>query len=563
MLLGFLNSMPPNSRQKKISDYLCISVKRTFISAKKFPFHPYLFIAYPILYLYANNISEIEISHIIRPSFISFILVSISLLILRALLTDSGKSTLIITVGIILFFSYGHIYQLTGTLEIFGEPIGRHRYLLPLAFAIFSVWSWWVFKQKRDKLSIHRFFNLVGIILLLIPIAIIGKSFLGRRAAEELGAPSPQITVVGKSDEKRPDVYYIVLDGYGRQDVLQDLYNLDNSTFLKSLESQGFYIVDEGYSNYMQTLLSLASSLNMDYLSGYDGWETRTRNDLDVFRGLIRHSEARKVFNALGYRLVAFETGYSATNIPDADVYLSVEDALPAGGRFVVSINEFEDILLNSSLAVTLRALQTKTRIFDTLLIEDPFSRHRERIRYILSTLGEIPTWEGEYFIIAHIISPHPPFVFDEVGAPVNPEGHFTLADGSNYSGGRDDYIQQYRHQLIYLNSLLKETVNQILASSEPDPIIILQADHGPGAYLETNSMVDSNLTERLAIFHAYYLPIAQQDALYPSITPVNSFRLILNEYFEFSYPLLEDKSYFATWRRPFLFADITDVLFE
>jgi hypothetical protein len=47
----------------------------------------------------------------------------------------------------------------------------------------------------------------------------------------------------------------------------------------------------------------------------------------------------------------------------------------------------------------------------------------------------------------------------------------------------------------------------------------------------------------RNANLNAYYLPKGYKD-LYDSITPVNSFRIILNEYFGASYPLLPDITY-------------------
>jgi hypothetical protein len=51
---------------------------------------------------------------------------------------------------------------------------------------------------------------------------------------------------------------------------------------------------------------------------------------------------------------------------------------------------------------------------------------------------------------------------------------------------------------------------------------------------------------------NVYYLGDAPQDGLYPSITPVNSFRVALAARFGASLPLLEDVSYFSTYDRPF-----------
>ncbi|NOR89466.1 MAG: hypothetical protein GQ524_04345, partial [Anaerolineales bacterium] len=83
----------------------------------------------------------------------------------------------------------------------------------------------------------------------------------------------------------------------------------------------------------------------------------------------------------------------------------------------------------------------------------------------------------------------------------------------------------------------------------------------GPGAYLEWQSMEDSNLTERQAILNAYYLPGKGPDELYPAITPVNSFRLIFNAYFEGEYEMLEDRLFFTEKNGGYNLVEITDMV--
>ena len=68
------------------------------------------------------------------------------------------------------------------------------------------------------------------------------------------------------SQAATPDIYYIILDGYGRADMLQIIHGFDNSMFMESLEQRGFVVASESQSNYARTLLSLSSSLNMQYL---------------------------------------------------------------------------------------------------------------------------------------------------------------------------------------------------------------------------------------------------------------------------------------------------------
>jgi hypothetical protein len=62
--------------------------------------------------------------------------------------------------------------------------------------------------------------------------------------------------------------------------------------------------------------------------------------------------------------------------------------------------------------------------------------------------------------------------------------------------------------------------------------VIIIQGDHG---------VRDPN---RNAILNSYYLPGLPQDTIPADMSPVNSFRLVLNEYFNANLPLLPNHSY-------------------
>ena len=100
--------------------------------------------------------------------------------------------------------------------------------------------------------------------------------------------------------------------------------------------------------------------------------------------------------------------------------------------------------------------------------------------------------------------------------------------------------------------------------------MIILQADEGPFAGLTEfpgadgedanwRELSDEALQAHMRILNAYYFPGVDANALYPSITPVNSFRLLFNLYLGESYELLEDKSYiFPDWEHPYVFIDVT-----
>ena len=115
------------------------------------------------------------------------------------------------------------------------------------------------------------------------------------------------------------------------------------------------------------------------------------------------------------------------------------------------------------------------------------------------------------------------------------------------------------------LNRAVIETVDKILQESDSAPIIIIQGDHGTptqlgGGGLRWDNINDDSIRERTSIFSAYYLPNLDAEVIYEGITPVNSFRIVLNNYLNGDYELLEDKIYFSTYQDMLNFTDVTNL---
>ena len=187
---------------------------------------------------------------------------------------------------------------------------------------------------------------------------------------------------------------------------------------------------------------------------------------------------------------------------------------------------------------------------------------HRDRIDFIFDELPELPALEGSNFVFAHVLSPHPPFVFDENGRPNRIDRPFELSDGNHFidrGGTREEYVENFPKQTAYVNKRIIEAVDRILEASSEPPIIIIHSDHGPGSMLDWDDIEKTNLKERMSILNAYYFPDGRYDRLYQDISPVNTFRVLFNEFFNAEFELLSVKCYFAEWDQLYDLADVTE----
>ena len=331
--------------------------------------------------------------------------------------------------------------------------------------------------------------------------------------------------------EVKPDIYYIVLDGYGREDILREYYGYDNSGFIKELQNRGFIVPENSLSNYPKTALSIASTLNMDYISNLV--PELSDNDTTywwLMKPLIQDSNARRLLEEGGYQSYAATTGWGITDIPSADVYYQPDP---------VVVNDFESFVLSVSPIGVLTKLLSKFSYIPS------YEDHRDLILYNFEVVSDITHRQGAKFIFVHIVAPHPPFVFNASGDSVTPDYPYSFNDANDIQLNDSEYRDGYVAQLEFINEKIKTLIDDILSNSVVPPIIILQADHGPGMLVDFRSADLTCLRERFSIFAAYYLPGVDPNDFPEDITPVNTFRIVFNEYFNTAYPLQMNKHYY------------------
>ena len=183
----------------------------------------------------------------------------------------------------------------------------------------------------------------------------------------------------------------------------------------------------------------------------------------------------------------------------------------------------------------------------------------RNGIHSVFDKMAELSRSDKPHFVFAHIISPHPPYIFGENGEKIG-----LLQGAATNLKPKVSYL----NQLKYISKKVESLVGILLKESKSPPIIILQADHGSGFIFHPmhNESVPSDtfqdirfLKAQFKILNAYYLPNGGEKYLYDGISPVNTFRVIINAYFGGQLELLSDKSYYSNFILPFSLIDVTD----
>lgn len=494
------------------------------------PFHPILFAVFPVVSLIANNIDLAPFKDAARCFVVIPAGTIVIWLLLRIVVRHSGKSAMLVSLFLGAFFSYGG-YTLSDW-QMFPIIILFAGLVVLLA------------KSQHDFHGATRFMNSAAMISLAIPTSMIAfhlatDPFVNISDDDSKITPIEMTAKMKLRKGQTPDIYYIILDGYGRQDVLQEYYQFDNTPFLDFLRGQGFYVAEKARANYCQTLLSLGSSLNYSYLDSFiDHNDQRESGDRGAVRWAVAHNRVFQFLELFDYDIVSFSTGYSGTEFTDADRYIQPR----------LAFTEFEYVLMRYTPLLKIFSL-SKSRF--------TYGLHRRRIHFSFDKLMDVPDMASPKFVFAHFISPHPPFVFSKNGDPIDPtENYFSFHDGSHFVNReitQPQYWKRYAEQLQYLNTKLREAIETIRRKS-PGAIIVVQSDHGPGSMLSWESMEETNLKERMGILNAYYLPDSGEDLLWQDISPVNTFRIIFNRYFGADIPYLYDFSYYSLWLKPYQF---------
>lgn len=495
-----------------------------------------LFSIYPVIFLYTHNVEILHLNQLLFPLFIAFFLAITSFLLWKIVFKDGLKASFAATGFLILFWNYDLFYQgINYVLNL------KHWHTVPLFLFIYGhlVFFLDLINKKIDLEKVNQVLFLTLSILIVYNLVMLMPAEIQKRS-NSLNKCEIQDVIRDKDKtDNYPDIYLIILDEYASINTIKKEWGYNNDGFVNFLRDKGFFVAEKSEHRYFQTMLSMSTLLNLEYITG-----PVEKNDLldyfynpDKIKGKQIYEELKSISDSYkirkwsenylvsflkekGYKIIILEgisQHYPTFNINNADFSIAYQDIIDessdAGKSFFYRDAFYMELFKRTILS-----------FFDIYLQGLTGDVNYDGTKYVFNYLKkDIYYIKSPKFVYAHILCPHIPFVFDR-------DGNYVV---STIDKDNNAYLEQY----IYVTKEMRDTINKILTQSS-DPIIIVQNDHGPRPHLV--NLKDEN--NAFQAFNAVYFPSQDYQKLHDSIAPVNTLRVMLNQYFNENFEMLEER---------------------
>ena len=500
---------------------------------KSFTLHPFLLTFFPVFLIFTGNITLLDFNHLILPTLFVLIPTIVLFIFLTFFFKNTNKSGLMVSLTVLLFFSYGHIFRESNKfLDLSNASFDITHWILFTPFLLIIILGFlYCIKTTRKLNNVTSILNIISITLIIfLAIPLITYDFNPQYNFQDDISISTEFILLDNLD-KYPDIYYIILDEYAGEEILNNSFNYNNNNFINFLDSNGFHILKQTTSNYPYSFLSISSALNMNYVNFFSEEVGIESQDRRLAYKLFHDNRVMQLFESNGYSTVNFNSGWGPTTaIKMADQNMCTQEHYFSSEMLI-------GLLSNSML---------NPIYVDLLLPVD-----RERVLCIFSELSELQfKTEKPLFVLAHIMLPHGPYVW-------GPDGEHKKINTLNKSEVEDNK-QGYIDQLTFTNKMIQEVIEKIVENDKRSEIIIIQSDHGASIPMDWENPTEQMQYERLSNINYIMLPDVNDNLLEDTLTPVNVFRVLLNNYFNTNFELLENRVYYSEYDKPFNFTEIT-----
>lgn len=480
--------------------------------------HFLLLIIFFITHGYAEHTGMIPLIDLLIVFAVLIVLAMLVFRVSKLMLKDSRKAALFTSFSFAMFLFFGAIQDFIGEFRTIAL-LAQLKVFFPVSLAaIVIVFIVLRFSSYRfTKLNI--FLNALLALYIIVDIGVICFKLLSpaEQSTKELAAYGLN---TNRCDTcKRPSVYFILLDEYSGSDALKNYFNYDNSRFEQFLEGEGFKVNRHTSSNYFFTVFSMASTLNMDYISGLGAQSITNHFGYRQASSLVANNVVMRYFQAQGYSI----NNYSYFQLPGAPVEFKT-DYLPAELDLITNKTMYSRVANNLTRFLGRNfAVESVKKKRDEFYIANNEAMMTRAVKDGESVQGSA----APSFTYMHLMLPHDPVAFDSLGNRVTP-----FWERRNITKKEvDDAYLQY---LVYANKRLQSFIKDLKAVTHNNAAIILMSDHG---YRKIPGQRDWTYNT----LNAVYLPEKNYQQWYDGMTNVNQFRAFFNTVFDQRLPMLKD----------------------
>jgi hypothetical protein len=498
-------------------------------SIKKFPFYPFLLPAFFVLHVINHYFGLIPVQTILA-YFLYYVLLAALFLFTGWLLFKTLiKAGIWATALLIPFFFFGALHDFLKTTS-FTHIISSYTFLLPFLSICLLIFSLYCKKKKVNFDKAHKYFTTLFVLLVCIELIGLLLKTISPGQKNNLAYNNKEIIQpIATCDTcSKPDIFFIVFDEYASSLSLKKYLGFENNRLDSSLQRNNFYIAKNAKSNYNSTPLSIGSTLNLQYFnlplenevttapSMLQGWSSLKNSRLPHLlaqSGYAIHNFGLCDFNNYPVHTSRYFTNYERRALYEETLWGRIKRDI------IWNVGKLQLAFLTKGQAQQLEQLQTA-------FIE----RNRKNWQLVLQ---ELKTQNDQpKFIFGHIMMPHTPFYIDK-------NGNRTKTFSPIYS--TKNSAAPYLEQLIYTNTWIDSILQATNRDWKRPRVVIVEGDHGFRDLPFQPELRDKQFMN----LNTYYFSDKDYSMLYDSISPVNSFRVVLNKYFKTKLPLLKDSTIF------------------
>lgn len=422
-----------------------------------------------------------------------------------------GKFTLAFSTILFIFLFFGSIADTAIKYKIINAWSGFYfKLTIIFLFAIIAV----LFLVRSFSLSVTRKLLLFWIIYCTALIIYDTATFILSPKKEKIYLAQPTDFNINNNSAK-PTVFYLLFDMYPSDTVFHKYFNYDNSGLSSFLKQKDFFVTDNAHSLYDETYYSLCSTLNLASLNFYTDSTIENYKKVLIALKNSEHSSLLSAFEKAGYTFHNFSVfDLQGQHSPlQFNLNYYIENILTSTTFFNRIYNCADPDFLLAEKNIDLRIL--KSSWSDN--VKKDMAALDIHFNNLLDSSSKNDNPSFNYF---HFMIPHPPLLYDS-------NGHENKIRDMYFFDGYDKGIEKYISYTKFGNKKIKEMVNKIFEKAGKNVVIIIQGDHGFREF--ANRLPDE---ARLGILNAIYLPNKNYSNFNDTMTPVFTFKQILNNQF-------------------------------